>query len=142
MTREIFVVDDNADFQFIFFKLLKELKRPYAVTFFENAKACHQHMLTLQLKNAPVRPSLILTDLHMPGMNGLQLLRMLKSSLPANDTSVYEPAVVVMSSYMPDGQVLQCYEAGADAVIMKPADFALLKMTVESICNFWLERKI
>jgi CheY-like chemotaxis protein len=75
MTRDIFVADDNADYQFIIFKLLKELKRPYSVTFFENAKACHQYMLTLQLKNASMRPSLILTDLHMPGINGIQLLK-------------------------------------------------------------------
>jgi CheY-like chemotaxis protein len=45
-----------------------------------------------------------------------------------------------MSSYMSDGQVRQCYEAGADVVIRKPSDFALLKITVKSICDFWLER--
>lgn len=142
MTRRLFVIDDNVDYQFIFFKLLKEMNRPYSVKFFENAKACHQHMLSLQLVNAIDRPSLILTDLHMPGMNGLQLLKLIRHDDIQRDNFFQDVALVVMSSYLSEGQIVQCYQAGADAVILKPYDFVQLKQTVESICNFWLEREV
>ncbi|MCF2446677.1 response regulator [Dyadobacter sp. CY345] len=140
MNREIFVVDDNVDYQFLFFRLLKELDRPCTVKFFENAKACHQHLELLKMNKPKDLPSLIVTDLHMPGMNGLHLLKLLKSEGKSTGLPVYDTPVVVMTSYLSDQQVQQCYKAGANAVIIKPIDSLLMKTTVQSICNFWVDR--
>lgn len=140
MIREIFVVDDNADYQFLFFKLMKELATPYSVKFFENAKACHKHMKVLQAKKAENLPALVVLDLNMPEMNGLQLLKIIKSpAVDGGDTATDIP-VVIMSSYISEQQVRQCYEAGANAVLDKPTDFLQLKTTVQAICRFWLDR--
>ena len=140
MIREIYVVDDNVDYQFIFFKLLKELNLPYAVKFFENGRACHKHIKILLAKDVKNIPALVVLDLNMPGMNGLQLLQMLKSPSTDSNCSLEDVPVVIMSHYISEHQIRQCYQAGANAVLQKPTDYKSLKMTVESVCRFWLER--
>ena len=139
MIREIFVVDDNTDYQFIFFKLLKELNLPYSVKFFENAGACHKHIKILLAKNVNNIPALIVLDLNMPGMNGLQLLQMLKCTSMDSHSSLQNVPVVIMSHYISESQILQCYQAGANAVLLKPTDYKNLKITIQSVCRFWLE---
>lgn len=141
MIRQIFVVDDNADYQFIFFKVLKGFDKSYSAKFFENAKACHRHIETLQVIQEPL-PALLVLDLNMPGINGLQLLRMLKSPAFCNGVIIEQIPVVIMSHEFSNSQILQCYQAGANAVIQKPTDYQVLKYTIHSICRFWLDRNM
>jgi CheY-like chemotaxis protein len=140
MVREIFVVDDNIDYQFIFFKILKGLEKTYPVKFFESAKACHQHIETLHFMEPSPMPGLVILDFNMPGINGLQLLKMLKSSKPDNAMVKHDIPVVIMSNDFSDYQVQQCYLAGANAVILKPFEYQNLRNTIQSICKFWLDR--
>jgi CheY-like chemotaxis protein len=135
MAAEIFVVDDDVDYQFIFFKLLKELDTPHSVKFFANASACHKHIL--QNKCTGTLPALMVLDLNMPGLNGLQLLRMLRC---AAETRINTIPVIIMSSDISRDEVQQCYQAGANAVIAKPTDYKTLKYIVQSIYKFWLDR--
>jgi CheY-like chemotaxis protein len=140
MNHEIFVVDDNADYQFLFFKLIKELHKPYSVKFFEHGKALHQHVVQLHTRQAGQLPALVVSDFNMPGMNGLQLLKMLKTTIWDDHVSLREIPVVIMSNDISEHQILQCYQAGANAVVLKPIDFEVMKTTVRSICEFWLDR--
>lgn len=140
MIREIFVVDDNVDYQFIFFKVLKELCIPYPVKFFETGQACHKYMKMLRLRNTGNSPSLIVLDLNMPGMNGLQLLQMLKGTSPDSNRFMEDVPVIIMSHDISEHQVRQCYQAGANAVLQKPTDLRNLKITVQAVCRFWLEQ--
>ncbi|MCF0040088.1 response regulator [Dyadobacter fanqingshengii] len=139
MNREIFIVDDNTDYQFIFFKLLKELNTPYSVKFFENAKTLYQHSLVLSKQGAEL-PSLIVSDFNMPGMNGLQLLRELKKPVKDSVAPLGNIPVIIMSNALTEQQIVQCYQAGANAVVLKPIELALMRKTVSSIFEFWLER--
>jgi CheY-like chemotaxis protein len=139
MKREIFVVDDNADYQFIFFKLYKAIEKPYPVTFFTNARTLQTRLQRLQFSDAVDFPALIVLDLNMPGMNGLQLLKTLKSR--AGNVPTHDIPVVMMSSNFSDQEVVQCYQAGANAVIPKPLDYASLKKLIQAMCRFWVDRQ-
>jgi CheY-like chemotaxis protein len=63
------------------------------------------------------RPSLILTDIQMPGMDGLEFVRLLKS---APDTRPIP--VVAITAYAMSGDELRAREAGCDAYVTKPID--------------------
>jgi CheY-like chemotaxis protein len=140
MGKEIFLVDDDPDFQFIFFKLLKSLRKQYSVKFFENPKALYHHLKVLHTREASDFPSLIILDLNMPGMNGVQLLKIIRHSRSLPGEKVQQIPIVVMSGDISNEGVQQCYEAGADAVLHKQPDLQLMKATLQSACDFWLER--
>jgi len=75
---------------------------------------------------------LILLDLLMPGMNGLDVLLRLKA-----DERWYQIPVIVVSGLNETGAVLKCIEAGADDYLPKPCDIVLLRARI----NACLERK-
>ena len=69
----VYVVDDGADYRFMVQKVFARFLPHYAVTLFPGGEALLNH-----LRMSLTRPSLILLDLHMPGMSGLQTLTQLK----------------------------------------------------------------
>ena len=70
------------------------------------------------------RPDLILTDLRMPGMDGLGLLRAVKRLSPATP-------VVIFTAYASDAAARDAAEAGAVGFLVKPFTGAELLQTVQ-----------
>jgi CheY-like chemotaxis protein len=73
-----------------------------------------------------VRPNLILTDLRMPGVDGLTLLRQIKQVAP-------ETPVVIFTAYVSEASAREALEAGAAAYLAKPFTAAQLRLTVERV---------
>jgi CheY-like chemotaxis protein len=73
-----------------------------------------------------VRPRLILMDLQLPGLDGLELTRRLKA-----DPATRDIVVVALTAYAMQGDEQKALEAGCDGYIAKPIDTRLLAATVE-----------
>lgn len=86
-------------------------------------------------QRAPGRPVLLLLDLNMPRIDGWEVLRQLKS-----DERLRTIPVVVFTSSTRDSDVLHCYELGANAYVVKPADFHEFAEVVRDIRTFWTKR--
>ena len=86
-----------------------------------------------QYQHAP-RPALILFSLKLPGMNGLQLLSVLKRD-PALQTI---PAIVFTNSMSPQ-DIQQSYELGANSYIIKPFGFTQLVEVMHAIVVYWIK---
>lgn len=71
------------------------------------------------------RPRLILMDLQMPGMDGLELTRRLKK-----DPALAEIVVVALTAYAMKGDEGKAIEAGCDGYITKPIDTRTLVATI------------
>jgi two-component system response regulator len=78
-------------------------------------------------------PRLMLLDLKMPKMGGLDVLRELKS-----DRATRNLPVVVMTSSMQERDVIESYELGVNGYVVKPIDFRGLADVVERIGLYWL----
>jgi two-component system, response regulator len=63
------------------------------------------------------RPDLILLDLHLPAMSGLEVLRRLRSN-PAYDST---PVIVLTAAGDDENAILECYANGANSFLPKPA---------------------
>ena len=63
-------------------------------------------------------PQLVLLDLHLPGMHGLEVLRRIKS-----DRRLKAVPVVVLSGSQNDGDIHEAMRLGANAYLIKPLDF-------------------
>jgi CheY-like chemotaxis protein len=136
---ELYIVDDNPDHQFLVFKLIKALDKPYQVTFFENGRSLHKQMQQLsRLGQHEEFPDLLVLDLNMPGMNGIDLLRLLRQPPVGNCPQIKDIPIVIMTSDISSLQIDQCYQSGANAVIIKPLNFSVLAITYQAICKFWI----
>jgi len=136
---ELYIVDDNPDHQFLLYKLIKGLDKPYLVKFFESGRSLHKHMQQLSRSGQDEGfPDLLVLDLNMPEMNGIELLRLLRQPPLAEYPQISKIPIVIMTSDISPLQIRQCYQAGANAVIVKPLNFSILKNTFQSICRFWI----
>jgi two-component system, NarL family, sensor histidine kinase EvgS len=70
-------------------------------------------------------PDLIITDLNMPVMNGLELIRELRACSR-------EVRIVVAATFFP-GEKAQMMEAGADVCLLKPVPFYTLEQTISNL---------
>ncbi len=77
-------------------------------------------------------PVVILLDLKMPKMDGLQVLRLLKS---AEEMRLIP--VVVLTSSREDRDLGECYKLGVNAYVVKPVRFADFVQAVKEIGVFW-----
>ena len=77
---------------------------------------------------------LILLDLNMPRMGGLEVLRYFY-----NDPVFKKLPVVVLSSSNHQSDVWACYDHGANAYVCKPIDMEKFNATIKSIADFWCD---
>ncbi|GAA6142897.1 response regulator [Hydrogenophaga sp. 5NK40-0174] len=81
----------------------------------------------------PANPSLVLLDLKMPLLDGIGVLREVKST----DHLRSIPIVVLTSSTEPS-DLQRAYEAGTNAYIAKPTEFAEFLSAMKHVCEFWV----
>lgn len=79
-------------------------------------------------------PKVIVLDLKLPKVDGLDLLRLLK----ANPNSRTIP-VVVLSSSLEKRDLIESYRLGVNAYLVKPMDFDEFAETVKTLGRFWLQ---
>ena len=78
-------------------------------------------------------PSLVLLDLKMPGMGGIEFLRWLRQQPGYGTTRV---VVLTSSNLMQD--VKAAYQAGANSFLTKPADFESFVHIATALSGYWL----
>ena len=121
MSVRILVVDDEADVEILFRQQFRREMREgrYQLDFaLSGAEALSQLAENGSLK-------LILSDINMPGMSGLELLPRIKSAHP-------DLAVMMLTAYGDAGTRDQAISLGALDLLTKPVDFAALKQRIHA----------
>jgi two-component system, response regulator len=79
------------------------------------------------------RPKLILLDIQMPKVNGIEVLEQIKT-----DERTKTIPVVMLTSSKEDPDIKRCYELGANSYIVKPVNFEAFTTAIKSIHFYWL----
>lgn len=79
-------------------------------------------------------PSLVLLDLNLPKLGGLEVLRRLR----ADDRTTRLP-VVALTSSNEEKDLISSYESHVNSYVRKPVDFVKFVETVGQLGNYWLE---
>ncbi len=83
---------------------------------------------------AAPRPGLILLDLKMPRMGGLEALEVIRETPALSDIPV-----VVLTTSSADEDITRSYDLGANSYIRKPVTFQGLVDAMETLGKYWLE---
>jgi two-component system, response regulator len=81
--------------------------------------------------NSP--PKLILLDLYLPKVDGLEVLRAIKS-----DPRTKHIPVVILTSSREDQHRIDSYNLGVNSYIQKPVDFDQFRATIEQLSLYWI----
>ncbi|MBP2299665.1 response regulator [Azospirillum picis] len=124
MTLGILVVDDEPDIEDLFRQRFRaELRRgELAIHFATSAEEA------LTKLNSGLQPEavLVLSDINMPGMNGLDFLGHLRTNLP-------QVPVVMVTAYGDTENRRRALDIGATDLVTKPVDFNVLKKLVNTV---------
>lgn len=82
-------------------------------------------------------PNLIVLDLNMPKINGIEFLRILKS----NKSLQYIP-IVVMSTSNNHIDVKKCYEIGVSGYIIKPLHYEDYQKKISHLLSYWIDNEL
>ena len=123
MSLLILVVDDEPDVEMLF---RQQFRRDLRANRFAMEFAQSAPMALQRITDAGDRSLiLILSDINMPGMSGLELLPKAKAVRP-------DVPIIMITAYGDAETKRQALERGAEALLTKPIDFAMLRSEIDS----------
>jgi two-component system response regulator len=135
-SKTILLVEDNADDEALTFRaLMKNNIGNHLVVAHDGAEALEYLFGTGQYSGRDVKagPQVVLLDLNLPKVSGLEVLRQLR----ANERTRNLPVVILTSSNEEQDR-LQGYDNGANSYVRKPVDFNQFIESVRQLGLYWL----
>jgi CheY-like chemotaxis protein len=119
----ILVVDDEADIEVLFRQQFRRDLRAdrFTMEFAQSAPMALQCIADVGDRSL----ILVLSDINMPGMTGLELLRKAKALRP-------DVPIVMITAYGDAETKRKALESGAEALLTKPIDFVMLRSEIDT----------
>ncbi|MEP7277110.1 MAG: response regulator [Bacteroidota bacterium] len=84
-------------------------------------------------RNVTHTPKVVLLDIQMPKVNGIEVLQQLKA-----DERTKATPVVILTSSKEDPDIQRCYDLGANSYIVKPVNFERFAEAIKNLGFYWL----
>jgi two-component system response regulator len=126
----ILLVEDNHDHAELTMAVLGELKVKHEVVRVQDGEQALTYLLEGDSIN---NPTLVLLDLNMPKVGGLEVLRKMRS-----EDSTRNIPVVIMTSSSEEKDIIDSYNLGANSYIVKPVNYEQFSLAVEQLGLYWL----
>lgn len=134
MTRPnlILLVEDNRDDEELARLALRESFPDHSLEVARDGEAALDQLLRAARAQAP---RLVLLDLNLPKVGGLEVLERVRS-----EARTRMLPVVVLSSSTEERDLREAYNRGANGYVRKPIDFTEFVEVAQDLCRFWLMR--
>jgi two-component system, response regulator len=132
----ILLVEDNADDEALTLRALKKGKVLNEVVVARDGVEALEWLFAEGAyagRDTRVQPQVILLDLNMPRLSGLEVLEKIRA-----DARTRTIPVVVLTSSQQDEDVVASYTLGANSYVRKPVDFAHFTEAVGRLGVYWL----
>jgi two-component system, response regulator len=127
-SNSLLLVEDSADDEFLSLRAIRSSGVPCSVQVVRNGDDVLRQLLDTEGRV----PNLIVLDFHLPGLNGLEILRQIR----ANERTRFVP-VVMLSGLASDEQLVNCLDQGANSCVIKPVDSVTYVEQVALIVRYW-----
>src|SRR5690606_26309088 len=126
---EILLIEDNPDDAGLAIHALKKHNLANNLLHLYNGEEALEYLFSTEMISAP---KVILLDLKMPKVDGLEVLRRLKS-----DERRKVIPVVILTSSREQRDIVESYNLGVNAYVVKPVDFDRFAKAIADIGSFW-----
>lgn len=80
------------------------------------------------------KPNVVLLDLNLPGMDGREILEIVK-----NDPNLKHIPIIVLTTSVDERDIAHCYKNGVNSYIQKPVDLNKFIEAIQKLKDFWFE---
>ena len=132
----ILLVEDNPDDELLALRALKKSSIPSEVVDARDGVEALDYVFgrgQYQGRDLSLQPKVVLLDLKLPKLDGLEVLRCIRK----DDRTRRVPVVLITSSDEKQ-DMLDCYESGANSYLNKPVDFDEFVDQIKLLGQYWL----
>lgn len=136
LSKRVLLVDDSVDDAELAINVLSEYGPVEMITVVQDGAAAVDYLLCrgVYAGRSTGNPALILLDVKMPKVDGLELLRDIKA-----DANLKSIPVVMLTSSREERDIVSSYRLGSNGYVVKPMVFSEFVDTVRKIGAFWLK---
>jgi CheY-like chemotaxis protein len=130
---EILLIEDNMQDAELTIRTLKKNNLAHHILHLKDGAEAIGFLFPSEALDYPSNIKLILLDLKMPKVNGLEVLKKIKS----NDRTKIIPSIILTSSKQ-EHDISQALSAGANSYVVKPVAYDQFSETITKIGSYWL----
>ncbi len=135
-TRKILVVEDNSTDEALLIRALKTAGIPNPIVTVRDGLEAVQYLFATgryEYRDVEDMPALVLIDLNLPKMDGLEVLRRMRA-----DYRTKLVPVTIFTSSLDEQDLINGYSLGANSYVRKPNDFVTFSKIVGELVNYWV----
>jgi CheY-like chemotaxis protein len=130
-TGPIIIIEDDKDDQDILMEIFRELDFKNEVIYFSDGEGALQY-----LKATKIQPFLILSDINMPRLSGMELRDKVQNN---EDLRLKCIPYLFFTTSSNNQSVMEAYSKSIQGFFVKPSHYADLKRTIKIIIEYWKE---
>ncbi len=130
--RKMLIVEDSADDERLILRAIRKCLENVEVIVARDGQAAIE-VLQLESEHEISYPSVILSDLKLPLVDGEELVKSIRAR-----TDGANATIIVFSSSYEDKDVERCRKAGANSFIQKPMEPILFNETIRKVLSHWV----
>ncbi|MEJ2052939.1 MAG: response regulator [Calditrichaceae bacterium] len=132
----ILLIEDNADDEELTIRTLKKNHIKNEIIVLRNGVEALDFLFGIgkyQDRDISEKPVLVMLDIKLPKLNGLQVLRKIKA-----DSRTNLIPVVILTSSDEEKDLIESYKFGANSYVRKPVDFMEFQKSVQQLALYWV----
>jgi CheY-like chemotaxis protein len=125
----ILIIEDDLDDQEILKEIFEDLQIPNAIRFFETCISALDYLV-----NSLEKPFLIISDINLPAMTGLQLKKEINNNVSLRNKCI---PFIFLSTAPDEHFIMSAYEVQGQGYFVKPPKLAEMKEMMSMIVGYW-----